>query len=273
MVLSVLFVLLLLALFAGWRRWRRLAWTLAGLSALLFLAAACGPLPRWLLASLQRPYAATSPQPWAGRNAIVLLGAGTELRTGGAPEPTLLAYGRIVKAAALYRDCKSAGRQCLLLVSGGDSQNHRVTEADVYGDVLRRLGVPAQDLQLEPRSRSTWQNAQFSRPLLAAWGAQRVVLVSSGVHLRRSLLYFAHFGIHPVPVDGGDVSPWMSWWPQSWNLALCDLALHEYVGIARYYEYNAMGWNAPPLPPLVPAEASGGVLPGAATQGTASPRP
>jgi hypothetical protein len=46
----------------------------------------------------------------------------------------------------------------------------------------------------------------------------------------------------------------MSWWPQSWNLALCDLALHEYLGIARYYEYNAMGWNAPPLPPLVAPE-------------------
>jgi hypothetical protein len=51
-------------------------------------------------------------------------------------------------------------------------------------------------------------------------------------------------------VDGGDVSVRMSWWPQSGNLALCDLALHEYLGIARYHEYNAMGWNAPPLPPL-----------------------
>jgi uncharacterized SAM-binding protein YcdF (DUF218 family) len=253
MVLSVLLVLLLLALLAAWRRWRRTAWSLAAVTVLLFLLAACGPLPRWLLAGLQRPYAVAAPQAWAARNAIVLLGAGTEVAYGGT-QPSLLAWGRIAKAAALYRSCKAAGRECLLLVSGGDSQGHHASEAEVYGGVLRRLGVPAADLQLEARSRNTWQNAQFSRPLLEAWAPRRVVLVSSGAHLRRSLLYFAHFGILAVPADGGDVSPLMSWWPQSWNLALTDLALHEYTGIARYHEYNAMGWNAPPLPPLVPSE-------------------
>jgi len=250
MVLAVLGAGLALAWLLAWRRRRRLAWGMAGVTAVLFLLVACGPLPCWLLRNLQRPYAAGAEPAWTNRNAIVLLGAGTELRRGGAPEPALLAYGRIVKAAELYHDCKSAGRQCLLLVSGGDSQRHRVAEATVYARVLRNLGIPPQDLELESHSRNTWQNAQFSRPLLQAWAPQRVVLVTSGVHLRRSLLYFAHFGIHPVPVAADHLSATLSRWPLAWNLALCDLALHEYVGIARYYEYNAMGWNAPPLPPL-----------------------
>jgi len=251
MVFTVLLVLLVLAGVAAWRGRPRLACGLGGAALSLFLAVGCGPVPRWLLARLQGPYAGTSRQAWAGRNAIVLLGFGTELPlAGGAPQPSILAYGRIVKAAELYHECKAAGRECLLLVSGGDSQRHHVAEATVYGAVLRRLGIPAQDLVLETRSRSTWQNAQFSRPLLQAYAPQRVFLVSSGFHLGRSLLYFAHFGIHPVPVSGGELHARMSSWPLSWNVAVCDIALHEYAGIVRYHEYNLMGWNAPPLPAL-----------------------
>lgn len=251
MVFTVLLVLLVLAGLAAWRRRPRLACGFGGATLLLFLVVGCGPVPRWLLTRLQQPYTAAPQQDWAARNAIVLLGFGTELpEAGGAPQPAILAYGRIVKAAELYQACKAAGRQCLLLVSGGDSQHHHVAEATVYGDVLRRLGIPAQDLMLETHSRSTWQNAQFSRPLLQAWAPQRVFLVSSGFHLRRSLLYFAHFGIHPVPVSGGELRARMSWRPQSWNVAVCDIALHEYAGIARYYEYSLMGWNAPAMPAL-----------------------
>ena len=257
MVFTVLLVLPVLAGLAAWRRRPWLACGFGGAALLLLWAVGCGPVPRWLLARLQQPRAATSQPSWAARNAIVLLGGGTELpEAGGAPQPSILAYGRIVKAAELYRDCKAAGRQCLLLVSGGDSQHHQVAEAVVYGAVLRRLGIPVQDLMLEPRSRSTWQNAQFSRPLLQAYAPQRVFLVTSGFHLRRSLLYFAHFGIHPVPVSGGELRARMSSWPLSWNVAVCDVALHEYAGMVRYHEYDMMGWNVPPLPALIPPQSA-----------------
>jgi len=45
-----------------------------------------------------------------------------------------------------------------------------------------------------------------------------------------------------------------SWFPQAWNAALFDAALHEYIGLARYRVYNALGKNAPPITaPLIPA--------------------
>lgn len=90
---------------------------------------------------------------------------------------------------------------------------------------------------------NTWQNAQFSAPLLHGYGAQRVVLVSSAVHLSRASLYFAHFGIAATPVRGDWLEPIVGWWPLSWNFAVADAALHEYVGVWRYKVYNAMGWN------------------------------
>jgi hypothetical protein len=29
----------------------------------------------------------------------------------------------------------------------------------------------------------------------------------------------------------------------AYNFALTDFALHEWIGIARYHVYNALGWN------------------------------
>lgn len=93
---------------------------------------------------------------------------------------------------------------------------------------------------------NTWQNAQFARPILRQYGADRVLLVSSGIHLRRSLLYFAHFGIDPVPMRADYLRARLLPLPLAYNFTLTDFALHEYVGIARYYVYNALGWNSTP---------------------------
>lgn len=50
----------------------------------------------------------------------------------------------------------------------------------------------------------------------------RVLLVSSGFHLRRGMLYFAHFGIHAVPVRADYVDGVRSWLPLSYNFAMAD---------------------------------------------------
>lgn len=244
MSLDGLTVLVLLGLALRALKWRRMAGVALVLAVTLFLATGCGLLPAWLLRGLQTPYAQRVAIAWAPRSVIVLLGAGTVRTPAGTVEPTLFAHGRIDAALALYRQCKIAGGECKLEVSGGDALHTGKPEAMVYADALQRLGVPAADLLLEPHSMNTWQNAQFSAPLLRGYGAQQVVLVSSAVHLRRASLYFAHFGIHATPVRGDWLVPRMGWWPQSWNFAVTDAALHEYVGVWRYHLYNALGWNA-----------------------------
>lgn len=244
MTLDALLILILLAIVLALLKWRRCSRALWVLAAILLLATGCGPLPRWLLARLQSDVAMEAPIAWGQRNAIVLLGAGTvRVGHGGRVEASLFAYGRISKAAALYRACRQSGNACKVEVSGGDARGLGESEAAIYAGDLQRLGVDAADLLLEPRSMNTWQNAQFSGPLLKSWGADRVLLVSSGFHLRRGLLYFSHFGIQAMPVRADYVDGVMSWWPQSYNFTMADLALHEYAGIARYQFYNAMGWN------------------------------
>ncbi|EIL99810.1 hypothetical protein RHOFW104T7_07745 [Rhodanobacter thiooxydans] len=243
MTVNVLLVLIVLAAALARLKWRRCSRALLASALILLLAAGCGPLPIWLMAQLQSSPAAAAPIDWGQRNAIVLLGAGAERVAGsGKIEASLVAYGRIGKAAELYRECRRPGRECKIEVSGGDARGLGQSEAAVYAD-LQRLGVDAADLLLETRSMNTWQNAQFSSPLLKAYGADRVLLVSSAYHLRRAMLYFTHFGVHAVPVSADHVDGMLSWLPLSYNFAMADLALHEYTGIVRYHVYNAMGWN------------------------------
>lgn len=248
-------VLLSLALVARWLRWRWLAGGLVALAALLFVLIGCGPLPRWMMNDLQAPYAVRPALQWAPSNAIVLLTGDSVNVPHAGVEPSPGVYARIAEAAVLYHDCRLAGVVCRLLVSGGDPSRLGTTLAASYAVVLRGLGVANDDLILESRSNTTWQNAKFCRPLLAALGAPRVWLVSSGFHLRRSVLYFAHFGIATTPVRADYWRANISGWPSALNFVLTDIAVHEYLGIARYYVYNAMGWNAPKLPPLAAASA------------------
>lgn len=252
MSLNVLIVFGLLGVALRVLKWKRTSWACLSVAILLFVLEGGGWLPAWLLNGLQTPYARRPAIVWAPRNAVVLLGAGTVRTPDGAVQPALFANGRINEALALYRGCKASGMSCKLEVSGGDALHTGKSEAAVYGALLKRLGVPTADLLLEPRSMNTWQNAKFSAPLLRAYGARRVVLVSSATHLRRASLYFAHFGIAVIPVRGDWLTVRAGGWPRSWNFAMTDLALHEYIGVLRYHFYSRMGWNLTETKPGAP---------------------
>jgi len=239
-------ILAVLGASLAWLGWRRSGYLSLVLALVLLIGVGCGPLPRLLLEDLQAGYSARPILQPARVTAIVLLGNGTE--EVGSPrahavEVGPLAYGRIVKALELYQACKRLNPTCFILISGGDPQHHGASEAAVYGDQLDQLGVPPTDLVREERSLNTFQNAQYTAALLSARPADQVILVSSGLHLRRAVLYFAHFGLHPQPVRADFVSAMSSPLPLSYNFLVADLALHEYEGVVRYYIYERMGWN------------------------------
>jgi uncharacterized SAM-binding protein YcdF (DUF218 family) len=247
---TLLIISILVAVVLGlWLlKWCKSSLVVALLALAAFLGVGCGPIPAFLLADLQSGYPADVVTPEGQRVAIVLLGNGTE-RTAGTGDDAVevgpLAYGRLVKALELYQACKQRQNKCILIVTGGDPQHHGASEAAVYGARLRRLGVDPADLLLEQRSLNTFQNAQYTAPLLSAHPVDRVYLVTSGIHLRRSLLYFGHFGVRAQPVRADFISAMPSAIPLSSNFLFADLALHEYEGVLRYFVYERMGWNAP----------------------------
>lgn len=251
MTLILLIALIVAATFFKLIRWRRFSHSLYVICGILFVAIGVGIIPEYLLTNLQSP-SEPAHFGWSKSNIIVLLGAGTEKIAGsGDIEVGLYAYGRLAKTAALYDSCRQASRQCKVIVSGGDPQRHGAAEADVYGVYLQQLGVDKADLILEKQSKNTWENAQFVAPLITALFKQEdaapsgnILLVTSGFHMRRSLLYFNHFGIRAQPVRADYVSTAAAWFPLAYNFLANDIALHEYVGMWRYRVDNLMGWNA-----------------------------
>lgn len=79
--------------------------------------------------------------------------------------------------------------------------------------------------------------------MLKAHPVEQMFLVTSGIHLRRGVLYFGHFGLRGQPVRADYVSALPSLIPQSYNFLVMDLAVHEYIGYLRYFVYEWMGWN------------------------------
>ncbi len=126
---------------------------------------------------------------------IIALGAG--LLHDGRPGPPLIR--RSLHAAGLWH----AGVAPLVLCAGGQTERQLRAEAEACRDLLLDAGLPAAAILLESQSRSTEENAIFSKPILEARGLERVLLVSDSYHMLRAGMLFRAQGVDalasPVP--------------------------------------------------------------------------
>ncbi|WP_017220554.1 YdcF family protein [Moritella dasanensis] len=240
-------------------------------TVLLTLLISTGVIPKYLLDKLQQDYAQKPTIQWQDNNAIIVLGAGLEkvgndvdsvdagtVKKVDNIEPPFHAFGRIYEAARLYNECNnteknnteknstdknSTEQQCKIIVSGGDTHKLGTTEAAVYKQRLVQIGINTDDIITEANSLNTWQNAQFTSEILRKGDYDNSVLVSSGLHIKRSQLYFEHFGVRATPIRADYMSTTVSWLPLGYNFALTDFALHEWIGFWRYDIYNMLGAN------------------------------
>jgi uncharacterized SAM-binding protein YcdF (DUF218 family) len=241
MILAVLLLTVAIATGLAAVKFKRSSRVLYIVATVMLLLMGSGAPANWLLGNLQDGFDVRNEQ-WGSANAIVLLGAGSEMTDQG-PELSAFSYGRLVKAFELYRSCKSRSEDCRIVSSGGDTRGFGKSEAELYAEALERLGASRADLIVEGRSMNTWQNAQFTAEILAGQQPDRVVLVTSGLHVRRSVLYFSHFGVRTLGVRADYAHARVTLLPQAYNIMMADLAIHEYLGVLRYHVYNWLGWN------------------------------
>jgi uncharacterized SAM-binding protein YcdF (DUF218 family) len=222
--------------------WRRLGLAIYILVAVLYMGIGSGLPAKVMLDDLQNGYASEA-RTWGTHNLIVVLGAGSIRNDVGTEDMTIFGHPRLLKAFELYRSCKTKATDCRIVASGGDPQPFGSSEAEIFGNLLQKLGVPAHDVLLEKQSLNTWQNAQFTAALVDPRQFDRTYLVSSGLHVKRGTLYFSHFGIRAIPIRADYVRAGLSVLPVAYNFMVTDVAIHEYLGIWRYYIYNLFGWN------------------------------
>ena len=174
--------------------------------------------------------------------ALILLGGGLD-NTGGVMTPTITAYSRLIEVYRIYHTAKQRGIHYTLIISGGDPNHLGTSEALVYGNLLQQLGVLPEDIILEDESLNTYQNAEFTKKIIAKLPFKQYLLVTSGIHMRRSVLYFGYLGIEVIPAISDAPSVGSLWVPSAYNLALMQMMIHETLGMVCMSVYNSLGLN------------------------------
>lgn len=224
-----------LALLLAARRRPRMAGVLALVGMLWLYAASTPQVSHAMRGALERAHPYVAPQQLPRVDVVVVLGGGIEPPSPGHPRPELhAATDRVWFGAQLYR----AGRAPRVLLSGGaDPQRYTASEAAAMRELMLDLGVPAEAIVLEERSRNTRENARFSAPLLRERGASRILLVTSALHMPRALPLFQAQGLQVVPAptdhEARDVSGWPAaqrWLPSVDALQGSTNAIKEWVG-------------------------------------------
>lgn len=128
---------------------------------------------------------------------IIVLGSG--VRRNGTPGDAL--YRRSVAGATAWQN----GQAPYIICTGGTSEGQTKSEAQACSEVLRQRGVPADVIYLEDQSRSTEENALFSKRIMVEQGWQDAILITDSFHMFRADWIFDATGIahynQPVSSD------------------------------------------------------------------------
>lgn len=220
-------------------RFRKAGSRILTLGVLLLLVVGYSPLGNLLLLPLTERFPAWAMGGRAPDGIIVLGGAIDPERSQARGSLEMDASGeRIITMLQLARRYPAAR----IVFSGGSANliEEPVPEAPIAGDLLEDFGTPRGRVALESESRTTAENAAYTRKLVAPKPGERWLLVTSAFHMPRSIGAFrkAGFDVEAYPVD---------WRTRGWRdglepfttlsagLARTDAAVHEWIGLLAYW--------------------------------------
>jgi uncharacterized SAM-binding protein YcdF (DUF218 family) len=182
--------------------------------------------------------------------AIVVLGGGTKPLIAPRPWYEVNEAGdRIIYGARLWKQ----GKAPWLIVSGGRAEWYGEggnPESQDMSEIAQLLGVPVTAILEDPTSFNTRDNAVNVKQIMQARKIAKILLVTSALHMPRSLAIFKRIGIDAIaaPTDFWTVNNtnekgWagtiINLLPQAEALRKTNLALREYVGLLTY---SLLGW-------------------------------
>jgi len=184
----------------------------------------------------------------AGKTVVVLLGSGSfTARDWDSRKMSIVdAIGamRLLEAARVYRLIAPDW----IISSGGflSTDDPSYSVGDVMRDELLRLGIPGDRILVEGGAQNTHEEAVAIERMLRPLHPDHVVLVTSEIHMRRSVGAFRAVGVDTIPAvarDAFTTMPWTRWaLPSDLGLAEAGLIAHEVVGIPYY---ASRGWWKP----------------------------
>jgi uncharacterized SAM-binding protein YcdF (DUF218 family) len=183
-----------------------------------------------------------------GRTAVVLLGSGSyQFRDWSENHYAVvdrIGAARVLEAARVFHLLDAD----YIISSGGlIRQTERVRAAGLtMAEALVSLGVPKERILIDAESKTTRHEAEIIKGMLAAHPVDHVVLVTSQIHMRRSVGVFRSVGVDVVPAIAREPVSIDTWWekfiPTDKALEESALAAHEVLGLAYY---AVRGWYRP----------------------------
>ncbi len=129
-----------------------------------------------------------------------------------------------------------------ILISGGGGTvfGNGAAEAPVIAAYFKSIGIDPARMLVEDRSRTTAENATFSRELAQPREGERWLLVTSAWHMPRAVGVFekAEFPVVPYPVDfrtAGGTATHRPFAFISEGLRRLDIGTKEWAGLIAYY--------------------------------------
>ena len=125
--------------------------------------------------------------------AAIVLGAGVNGET-----PSLILQSRIERAA----DYLTKHPDAVAILSGGQGDGERISEAECMRRELVKRGIPEERLVLEDRSTSTAENFAYSKALLESMGLSEttVAVITSDFHCFRAHLIAQRAGLSVLDI-------------------------------------------------------------------------
>ncbi len=240
--------LMLLIGSVAWRRRRKISRLLFWLAIAILMVCGNGWVVGGLTRHLERKCQPTQPVPKA--DCILVLSGGIWPKLP--PRPTIEvgeAGDRLLYGCFLYREGRASKIICTGGVATGGIASRSASED--MAEFLTMLGVPNDAMVIESKASDTGEHARNLLPVFQQHGFKRILLVTSAMHMPRSLGAFQRQcpGIEflPAPTDfratDHESVPWYRQLsgiiPTPGHLLAFSEVMHEYMGI---FYYRLRGW-------------------------------
>ncbi|XXX78547.1 YdcF family protein [Sorangium sp. So ce134] len=209
----------------AWSAWLAL-WLLSVPEVSSAIVRRISTAPRDLRAEL----AASSPE----RRVLIVLTAGIDADEFGTPAMERQSADGMERGLGAARAYHTYGFGHVI-VSGQDVRRERTELAGAMADLLVALGVPREKIILETESHDTRENALYSARIARSLSADAAVVVTSALHMPRSIRMFERAGLDVLPAPVRYHAPPHPGpgrlLPSSLCLLRSQRAVHELVGL------------------------------------------
>jgi uncharacterized SAM-binding protein YcdF (DUF218 family) len=229
------------------RRRRQIALRLLNCAGILFLLFLFSPLAQYLMLGLERQYPPLLVPPISPKVDCIVMLAGYAEEIPGVPITSNVSEQTqctLSEGLRLYRLLPGTK----LITSGGIARTEDRPVAASMADFLKQMGIPAEALIAEGKSRTTYENLVEVKKII---GSRPFILVAQGCDLKRAVAVANKLQMKAIPAPAGlwtaqHHPPGMSFskkigdflvsfsHPSLANLTRIQWAYHEYIGLLWY---------------------------------------